>query len=35
MAKLEGSECETILKMAGGVFGDKGSLSHLGILTAE
>jgi hypothetical protein len=35
MAKLKGSECETILKMAGGVFGDKGSLSHLGILTAE
>lgn len=24
MAKLKGSECETILKMAGGVFGDKG-----------
>ncbi len=24
MAKLNGSECETILKMAGGVFGDKG-----------
>jgi len=24
MAKLKGSECETILKAAGGVFGDKG-----------
>ena len=24
MAKLKGAECETILKMAGGVFGDKG-----------
>ena len=24
MAKLKGSQCETILKMAGGVFGDKG-----------
>ena len=23
MAKLKGSECETILKMAGSVFGDK------------
>ena len=24
MAKLKGSECEAILKVAGGVFGDKG-----------